>query len=661
MVLKMLGFILVLTFTKLLNASFCGEGLMATSFRVSFGGQFTLGCSQPACLKLPIIENSRFAYVNGVVDGFAELPPDGDLFTNDPAECEPSYYSTNCSSDGQWLAGIAPIADLSVVNSLSLRCCKHWAMKVGSFKKVVAVNYGEVFEGGENGDEMDNTFDYITNVVKVDYFNSTTYEVVVNRILCNTHLKEVKTTESETSEEEIEVLEDEVKQINATNRLYQAPLHEPEDGTAIADNNPLEPNLASIVTVAPTALDGYNENPIPDTDPSASVSDENVHPLNSAYAQPASTQVLNHQMFNHPFLPNMQFPMTLQNFPMQPNFMMQFSPQQFNNPAASQSGASQSGAFNPGASQSAAFNPGASQSGAFNPGVAQSGLGQSGFGQSGFGQSGFGQSGFGQSGFGQSGFGQPGFGQAGFGQPGYGNAYYSGAQSGYYYPVGSSGFALGGGDALCFTADTIVTTMKGKKKRMDELSVNDWVLSAGGKAVGYSQVNSWLHRKPNFMAEFIKFTLENGKELKMTKKHYIYKSDCSYDSTITVEEASKEMVYAENVSISDCLFIVQRNTKLIQSRISKIERIEEKGIYSPMTNNGNIIVNDIFASCYNIVKNDKLQLSFPSLSKRIKHFISTLWDQTFSPNNYYSKTEVDLIPGLRSFVEIVVKHILPNK
>uniref|UniRef100_A0AC35FUP6 Hint domain-containing protein n=1 Tax=Panagrolaimus sp. PS1159 TaxID=55785 RepID=A0AC35FUP6_9BILA len=319
-----------------------------------------------------------------------------------------------------------------------------------------------------------------------------------------------------------------------------------------------------------------------------------------------------------------QFPMTLQNFPMQPNFMMQFQPPQFN---PGQNGFSGSG-----------------QAGVGQGGVGQGGVGQAGVGQAGVGQGGIGQGGFGQSGFGQGGFGQGGFGQPGFGQ---GGAYYGAAPqySGAYYPVGSSGFALGGGDALCFTADTIVTTMNGQKKRMDELSVNDWVLSAGEKAVGYSKVNSWAHRKPNFMAEFIKFTLKNGKELKMTKKHYIYKSDCSnYGSMISVEEASKEMVYAENVSISDCLFIVQRNTKIIESRILKIEKIQERGIYSPMTNNGNIIVNDIFASCYNIVKNEKLQSSLPSFSAKIKQILSTLYYQILSNDYNISKTEVDLIP-----------------
>uniref|UniRef100_A0A914QC73 Hint domain-containing protein n=1 Tax=Panagrolaimus davidi TaxID=227884 RepID=A0A914QC73_9BILA len=557
----MLILILLFSFAKLLNASFCGNGLMATSFRVSFGGQFTLGCSQPACLKLPVIENSRFAYVNGVVDGFAELPPDGDLFTDDPVECEKSYYSTSCSKEGYWLAGIAPIADLSKVDTLSLRCCKHWAIKVGNFEKVIAVKLGQVFEGGDVYDGDNRVFEYITNIVKVDKLNSTTYEVAVNRIACNEDLKIFEITEDTSAE---------FNPKNSTNRLHQAPLLEPENGPIVdqqtysndatevpvaeeqgysndatqapyvqpeqqsysneateapvaqeeeqQQNYPIDPtlipppNLASIVTVAPAIeTDAYQ------------TGNGNVQPQNLGYVQPGSQQSFN----PNPLFPNMpQFPMTLQNFPMQPNFMMQFQPPQFNPGQNGFSGSGQAGVGQGGVGQGGVGQGGVGQGGVGQAGVGQAGVGQAGVGQGGVGQGGFGQSGFGQGGFGQSGFGQGGFGQPGFGQ---GGAYYGAAPqySGAYYPVGSSGFALGGGDHLCFTADTIVTTMNGQKKRMDELNVNDWVLSAGVNAVGYSKINSWAHRKPNFMAEFIKFTLQNGKELKMTKKHYIYKSDCS--------------------------------------------------------------------------------------------------------------------------------------
>ena len=69
-------------------------------------------------------------------------------------------------------------------------------------------------------------------------------------------------------------------------------------------------------------------------------------------------------------------------------------------------------------------------------------------------------------------------------------------------PSAAAGY--GAGSYFCFTADTLVETISGEKKRMDELAINDLVLTAKGNSVGYASVNYWLHRVPSQEAEFIK-------------------------------------------------------------------------------------------------------------------------------------------------------------
>uniref|UniRef100_A0A914Q059 Uncharacterized protein n=1 Tax=Panagrolaimus davidi TaxID=227884 RepID=A0A914Q059_9BILA len=156
----------------------------------------------------------------------------------------------------------------------------------------------------------------------------------------------------------------------------------------------------------------------------------------------------------------------------------------------------------------------------------------------------------------------------------------------------------------CFSGDTVVTLRNNQKKRLDELDENDdWILSAGDNRIGFNKMLSWLHRMPNIETEFIKFTLENGKTLKITKNHYIYKAECSAKCG-THDQHQYNSVAAEKVLPSDCLLSLNNDsTKMVLTRISKIETVIEKGIYAPLTDSGDILVNDIFASCYSEIDN----------------------------------------------------------
>ena len=72
-------------------------------------------------------------------------------------------------------------------------------------------------------------------------------------------------------------------------------------------------------------------------------------------------------------------------------------------------------------------------------------------------------------------------------------------------------------------------------------------------------MESWIHRLPSAYTSFIKFTLEDGKTLKITNKHFIYKSSCeSRFKNITIEDLPINPVYAEKVDVNDCLYVVDQ-------------------------------------------------------------------------------------------------------
>uniref|UniRef100_A0A914P5A4 Hint domain-containing protein n=1 Tax=Panagrolaimus davidi TaxID=227884 RepID=A0A914P5A4_9BILA len=225
-----------------------------------------------------------------------------------------------------------------------------------------------------------------------------------------------------------------------------------------------------------------------------------------------------------------------------------------------------------------------------------------------------------------------------------------------YYPVAGGGSLL---NYLCFSADTLVTTLDGTKKPMDDLKINDWILSGNSENgnLGFSKVSAWIHKKPNLKAEFIKFCLKNGQHLKITKMHYIFKGNCKSKKG---SFENLQMVFAQNVSIHDCLYTINSKNELIETRISSIEKVQEKGIYAPLTETGTIIVNDIFASCNVDAKH--LQFSLPSFTEFVKYISSFFYSRQISSSPFLKSfsIEYDLMPGFKFFATIL-KDVLPNK
>ncbi|CAJ0583550.1 unnamed protein product, partial [Mesorhabditis spiculigera] len=211
----------------------------------------------------------------------------------------------------------------------------------------------------------------------------------------------------------------------------------------------------------------------------------------------------------------------------------------------------------------------------------------------------------------------------------------------YYYPSYYYGSGGGGGGYYCFTDDTILEKPDGSSVRMDELKRDDWVKTIHDDKVVYTPVSFWLHRVPSQEAEFMKLTLENGKELKLTAKHYIYKTKCSAPGeTVQLPNGA---VFADMVNEGDCLFSVDKET-VSESKVVKVEKVTQTGIYAPMTSNGKLVVNGVFASCHNIVQQHELQRTFFSYLNSLNDFIK----------GYFTEKDVNELPyGMGTIVQML--------
>ena len=127
---------------------------------------------------------------------------------------------------------------------------------------------------------------------------------------------------------------------------------------------------------------------------------------------------------------------------------------------------------------------------------------------------------------------------------------------------------------------------------MDQLSVGDKVQSVNenGQLI-YSEVIMFIDNKPH-ENNVLYFVLETDKpraKLYLTRTHLVYVKR-RFSNTWHVE-------FARSVQIKDMLN-VSINGTLVAAEVTRISVTTQKGAIAPLTNEGNIIVDGVLASCY---------------------------------------------------------------
>ena len=168
------------------------------------------------------------------------------------------------------------------------------------------------------------------------------------------------------------------------------------------------------------------------------------------------------------------------------------------------------------------------------------------------------------------------------------------------------------GDNQCFPGNATVVLRGGERVRMDELKIGDYVLSihpTTHKPV-YSKVYLWAHRDPHITATFIHITHPHG-HLHISANHLILTGD------------NNTPVPAHQLTVGDTIhFLSQQNNhnknkkkknknnnkkkkeeredshSLISVHVLHIHTCTQVGYYTPFTNNGLIVVDNIATSVY---------------------------------------------------------------
>ncbi|KAI3385915.1 hypothetical protein SNEBB_005784 [Seison nebaliae] len=144
----------------------------------------------------------------------------------------------------------------------------------------------------------------------------------------------------------------------------------------------------------------------------------------------------------------------------------------------------------------------------------------------------------------------------------------------------------------CFPSNSVVTLADGSEKPMEQLEINDELLSSNGES---TTLIGWLHRQPNKLIEneYIKLFVElndNRTSTITATSHHLIQTPNGFE-------------YMKNLEINDYVIDEKgENVRIISKEISQYEI----GAMAPLTSSGTLVVNNICTSSYAIVKSHQL-------------------------------------------------------
>ena len=122
----------------------------------------------------------------------------------------------------------------------------------------------------------------------------------------------------------------------------------------------------------------------------------------------------------------------------------------------------------------------------------------------------------------------------------------------------------------------------------------------------FSPVILDYHSSPQDIAMFLVIRTSLGHNLTLTPNHLLYVSKGDDKISTSTKLSSFQPVFASRVKNGD--FVLVRNeNRMVKEKVVDVTEESLTGYYSPMTKQGNIVVQNILASCYASFENHKLQ------------------------------------------------------
>lgn len=220
----------------------------------------------------------------------------------------------------------------------------------------------------------------------------------------------------------------------------------------------------------------------------------------------------------------------------------------------------------------------------------------------------------------------------------------------------------------CFDEKSVVYDRNGPKLIKD-VNIEDEILTVNTDGnFQYSQVLMFLDRDSDVDRLYYNFETESGSKISTTPSHLLFVSN---DNSNTSRNSLGQEEFAHNIEVGQYLYTTSGNAHPIGShmtleRIVKITTNVGRGAYAPLTTTGNLVVNNITASCYAVIRSQTIaHLTF--LPVRMGRLFVQLGDRIsrllhVTPH-HKSDTGLDGQLGVHWYAKLMYntfKYIIPN-
>lgn len=130
---------------------------------------------------------------------------------------------------------------------------------------------------------------------------------------------------------------------------------------------------------------------------------------------------------------------------------------------------------------------------------------------------------------------------------------------------------------------------------MKDLNIGDTVrvVTPEGR-VEWSQVCGWLHHEPNSMANFLRLTTSR-RQILVSGEHLIAIVKAGQ---VVFVPASQVPVGSVLLECDTALQSTPNTSQIWGNAVQRVEHVQLRGIYAPLTVAGTIVVDGVAASCY---------------------------------------------------------------